>query len=448
MDLAQWSLNLHLDRSQWASRDEMTQAQQYQLWRLLSHAYSSVPFYRRQWDALGIRPHLDPSCWSALPMLSRSDIQRHNNELRSRSLRHSKEVTCLHVSGGSTGQPVSVLGTARTQLYWRAITMREHCWNQRKLDGTLAVIRHLPEHRADPPFGLTLRGWGAATRGITRTGPCKLLSIHTTTYEQRQWLKRINPQYLLSYPSVLVAIAREMLANQEHVPGLLQVRTFGENLDDEMREICTQAFRAPVVDNYSAEEVGNIALECPHSRKYHVQDESLLVEMLDAEGNPCPIGQPGRVLVTTLQNFVMPLIRYELGDYAVPGPACDCGRGLGVIDRILGRTRNMFLRPDGQQMWPSLRALPQDCPGLATLIRQFQVVQESQSHVIANLVTAKRLNESEEDAVSRWIQQSLGWPCQVTLHYVPSIARSPRGKYEDFRSIIPREEYSHAHICA
>jgi phenylacetate-CoA ligase len=284
-----------------------------------------------------------------------------------------------------------------------------------------------------------MAGWGAATRGITKTGPCKLLNVHSTTSEQWRWLKSTRPNYLLSYPSVLVAIAQEALSRDEQLPSLLQVRTFGETLDRAAREICARAFHAPIVDNYSAEEVGNIALQCPQSQRYHTQDESLLVEILDDVGQPAAVGKPGRIVVTTLQNYAMPLIRYELGDYVIPGAPCDCGRGLDVIERILGRTRNMFVRPDGQQVWPALQGMPEECPDLASLIHQFQIVQEAPSRITAKLVTGRKLDSEETRAISNWIERSLGWSCEVALQYVNGIARSPRGKYEDFRSdFVPR----------
>ena len=81
---------------------------------------------------------------------------------------------------------------------------------------------------------------------------------------------------------------------------------------------------------YSCEEAGYIALQCPQAEHYHCQSESVLVEVLDDEGRPCTPGQVGKVVLTALHNFAMPLIRYENQDYAEVGPPCACGRGLPV----------------------------------------------------------------------------------------------------------------------
>jgi phenylacetate-CoA ligase len=87
---------------------------------------------------------------------------------------------------------------------------------------------------------------------------------------------------------------------------------------------------------YSANETGYLALQCPLSGHYHVQSETVLVEVLDEVGRACRPGETGAVVVTPLQNFAMPLLRYSLGDFAEVGSPCACGRHLPVLKEILG----------------------------------------------------------------------------------------------------------------
>jgi phenylacetate-CoA ligase len=102
-----------------------------------------------------------------------------------------------------------------------------------------------------------------------------------------------------------------------------------------------------MVDMYTCQEAGYLALQCPDHPHYHVQSENVLLEVVDDQGLPCAPGEVGRVLVTSLNNFATPLIRYEIGDYAEVGAACSCGRGLPVLKRIMGRYRNLLTLPDG-----------------------------------------------------------------------------------------------------
>ena len=88
---------------------------------------------------------------------------------------------------------------------------------------------------------------------------------------------------------------------------------------------------------YTCQEAGYLALQCPDYPHFHVQSENVLLEVVDDVGQPCGPGEVGRVLITSLNNFATPLIRYELGDYAEVGAPCPCGRGLPVLKRIMGR---------------------------------------------------------------------------------------------------------------
>ena len=93
-----------------------------------------------------------------------------------------------------------------------------------------------------------------------------------------------------------------------------------------------------VVDIYSCTEAGYLAFSCPEQGNLHVQAESVIVEVLDRAGKPCAPGEEGEVVVTPLLNFAMPLIRYAVGDRAVVGEPCACGRGLPTL-KTVGRSR-------------------------------------------------------------------------------------------------------------
>jgi phenylacetate-CoA ligase len=151
---------------------------------------------------------------------------------------------------------------------------------------------------------------------------------HVTTplSEQFDWLLDQKPDYLLTFPSNLLALIR--LSKERHVKlsALREVITLGEALDPAVREICEKEWGLPVVDAYSSQEFGMLAVQCPAASHYHVQSENVLVEILDERDEPCPPGQTGRLVITALHNFATPLIRYEIGDLAIPGESCACGR--------------------------------------------------------------------------------------------------------------------------
>jgi phenylacetate-CoA ligase len=314
---------------------------------------------------------------------------------------------------------------------WEAITLRDHAWHHRNLGGTLCVIR---AGVSRPPDDAPAANWGAATLGLFDTGPCFVLPIDTDISAQTAWLRRHNPHYLLTYPSNLSALLRQL--DKAALPQLKEVRTIGEALPTELRAAVFEQLGVPLVDLYSANEVGNIALQCPQCQGgglYHVQSESLLVEVLGEGGRPCVPGTVGRVVVTTLHGYAQPLLRYELRDHAEVAPPCACGRGLPTLKRIYGRTRNLLTLPNGEQRWPlvGFAAYRQVAP-----VRQYQMVQTALDAIELRLVTERPLSAAEEIALTEVVRRALGHPFTLHFTYHDTLLPGKNGKFEEFLSLI------------
>jgi phenylacetate-CoA ligase len=203
-----------------------------------------------------------------------------------------------------------------------------------------------------------------------------------------------------------------------------------EILQPEHRAACEKGWGVPVKDVYSSQELGFIAVQCPGHTHYLVQAESLYVEILDAKGNPCGPGEIGRVVITDLHNFATPLIRYELGDYAEVGASCPTGRGLPVLSRILGRSRNMLRLPSGDEIWPNLQE--HRFLDIAP-VRQYQLIQRSLEQIEVFLAVAEPLSEDQKHRLGRGLQKDLGHPFALAILEVDEIPRAANGKHEDFR---------------
>ena len=216
---------------------------------------------------------------------------------------------------------------------------------------------------------------------------------------------------------------------------MLALITFSEALSPGQREVIEGYFGVQVEDMYSAVEVSMIAVQCPDvPENYHVQSENVLMEVVDDDGAPCPIGETGRILVTDLHNFAMPFIRYEIGDLATFGTPCGCGRGLPAVRRIFGRTRNMLRLESGEQMFPDIAALHLN--EIAPL-RQYQMIQKSYSDIEMKLNLARPFEGDEEAHMRKMILDALGQPFNLHLVHVEDIPRHSSGKFEDFISEVP-----------
>ncbi len=421
---------------------QIEQAQFKQLGKLVQWAQQHVPYYADCLDGIDTR-NLSTEGWRTLPTLSRTQLQEHYVKLKSDGIPNGHGNVDTRATSGSTGTPVKVDCSELTSFLWHVGVLRDHVWHRRDFSAPLASIRHVKfdpnelgsngKQSAEPPHGLTLPNWGPTVSQCFNTGPAHVLSIHSRAEEQADWLDAINAGYLQTYPSNLQKLCDYYQRSGRAAPQFMAIRTISEALDSNTRKSAQRVFGAPVQDLYSTTEVGYIAVQCPEHEHFHVQSETVYVEVLNDGDQPCAPGEIGRVLVTPLHNFAMPLIRYELGDYAEVGQPCDCGRNSLVLKRVLGRSRNLLTFPDGRTDWPVF----QDTRfrEIAPIV-QFQFTQTSVNDIEMNLVVERDLTADEQQQLSTLVLNRLGHPFNLTLKFVSAIARSKSGKYEDFISII------------
>jgi phenylacetate-CoA ligase len=425
------ALQFQLEQSQWYAPERLRELQFGQLRQLLQHAANTVPFYREHFATVGFDPAATtPDSFARLPLLTRGDVRNGGARIISSSPPADHGRAAEFHSGGSTGEPVKMLGNELTHFFWGALQLRDHLWQRRDVSGTFAVIRTgiTEAHRTN---------WGPPISTVYESGPSFLVDIGRDVREQLARIREIDPAYLMTHPTNLRALAAESLAQHAPLPALRQAITFGEALPPPLRALVHDAWGVELKDIYSAEEVGYIALQCPEHPHYHVQSENLLVEVLDDDGRPCAPGEIGRVVVTTLHNFTMPLIRYVLGDYAEVGGACACGRGLPVLPRILGRSRNMVRLPDGSRHWPTFP--PQEWNHVARA-RQFQVAQIGREEIELRLVLDRPLDAAREQQLAATFRRLLRHPFHVSVRRMTHIAASPRHKFEDFVCELPDDD--------
>jgi phenylacetate-CoA ligase len=419
-DAAVLALLFQMESTQWLSAEALRERQDRQLGALLDHARRHSSFYRE-------RLPNDLARWHEMPLLTRADLQTQADAIRASVYPRAHGKTFDMATGGSTAEPVTVRRTALTQLFWQAATLRDHLWHRRDPSATMAIIRQFPQAVDETKPGR----WG----GVLRSGPAWHLPISTDVETQLRWLQKVDPHILLTYPANLDALLTQMRHEGIALARLREVRTVSGTVTAALRERCRQVLGAPLTDLYSAQEVGVIALQCPDSGLLHVQSEHVLVEVLDEQGQPCREGEIGQVAVTDLHNFAMPLIRYALRDWAEVGPSCSCGRGLPTLRRVVGRTRNMAMNPEGKLFWPVLetRRMLEAIPHL----RQYQFEQTAENAITARLVCAPAPSPEQLRTLQATLEQMLGhayrWTWQVSDAPLPL---SASGKFEEFISSI------------
>lgn len=309
-------------------------------------------------------------------------------------------------------------------MFWSAFTIRDHLWNQRDFTGRMTGIRANLEAFAE------IGDWGHPVNSLFRSGPGQAIPITTPIREQLRLIERFQPQVLLLYPNNLKAFAEVWEDNGFTLKCIRHLKTIGETVSPPLRQIIHRLTGLQIEDNYSSQEAGPIAIQCPVSRLYHVMSEALIVEVLTGANTPCTEGQAGRVVITDLHNFASPLIRYDIGDYAQVGGPCACGKTLPTLASVLGRERNLLRRANGDRHWPLVGFHHFDS---VAQVRQYQFIQHTLQEIEFRVVTDDELTPSQIAQLAGICANALGR--EFSFRLTQSRNRLPvgaNGKFEEF----------------
>jgi len=409
------------ERTQFFEPSALRSLQLQRLQKLLTHAYDQCPFYRRRMDSAGLDPKELTSLdqLSVLPLLTKRDIQDNGEELIARAYPPEKRVR--NQTGGSTGSPLQFYVDKERFDSRRASTMRHNAWAGL---GPGDWLVELWGARLDQHISRTLWDW-CRNNLLYRT-----IHLNTSQIRQGEWdsfvveLRRKRPKFLLAYTQSAVLFARYLKEHDVRDIQFKSIITTAEMLLLGQRELLEEVFGARVFNRYGCREVSVIASECEQHEGMHVNSEALLVEIV-----PDPLIPPpaGRIVVTDLLNFSMPLIRYEIGDIGKwAGQRCHCGRGLPLLADVQGRITDFLVLSDGRYVsGPALTLVVADMAE----VRQVQFVQKSRESVVLRIVAGSQYGSKTVEELRRRLGYYLGQSVTLTIEEVDHIAREASGKY-------------------
>jgi phenylacetate-CoA ligase len=161
--------------------------------------------------------------------------------------------------------------------------------------------------------------------------------------------------------------------------------TTSEMLTKKFRNTIDSAFNTHLFDQYGSVEFGTFAWECPEHNGYHIDAEDIVVEFLNKDQNVA-FGEQGEIVVTSLSNYVMPLIRYSLGDIGIPSDErCSCSRGLPKMEIICGRKDEFLCLPSGKLISPRNVGSLEYVSGITS----FKIIQERKDRIVVQVVKGK-----------------------------------------------------------
>ena len=426
-----------LRRSDRASLAQLRAIQQRKLQRVIRLAAGHCPFYRERFRACGLEPgdkSITPESLQALPFLTRDTIRDNLDAMR---WPDAPGRQWLYTTGGSSGEPLRFYTDASRQAAdWAARWRAREWWGICPGDREIWIWGSPVEVNATD----RLRRWRDALLGQEILSAFEMSDAAMDRYVER--LQHVRPACVYGYASSLALLARHALEAGGLPPGALgsgrlrAVFTTGEGLLEPDRVAIERAFGSPVVVEYGSRDGGLIALGCP-AGMLHVPQENAIVEIVDEDGRPTAPGEIGEVVVTCLETFAMPVIRYRIGDLARLAPAsaleadgrCRCGSAHLALAEVRGRLTDHIIRKEAgclRRMHAlSLIYVLRDAPG----IRQFRIEQPDLQRLNVDLVCDGTFTPERERAVIEELARRMGPDVSIRLRRRDRIPPSPSGKH-------------------
>jgi len=368
--------------------------------------------------------------FKGLPLLTKSNIRNNIDELTSRDIKKRKSY--LNTSGGSTGEPIRFI---QDKLYkkWSMASARYYYENIIGID-ELAIKKAL---FWGSPKDLYAGSIGLRAKMINWLTNTKFLNFFKISeQDMERYVKYINsykPFLIRSYVTFLNELSNfiEKRGLPIHQPKVI-VST-AEKLYKDVRENIENVFGTKVYDFYGTREVNGVAGEC-NAGLLHVFMFNNYVEVLDNDNNPVREGETGKIVVTTLHNYSMPLIRYDIGDMAILGPKkCKCGNPLPTFKEVTGRIYDYFVKEDGSLIHGGYFVY---LFRIRDWIKCFKVIQEDYRKIRILAVLGGNINNSERQDIDNKIRLVMGKQCDILWEIVDDIPKTQNGKYVFTKSLL------------
>ncbi|NVK52998.1 MAG: phenylacetate--CoA ligase family protein [Flavobacteriaceae bacterium] len=395
------------------SREKIYELQKEKLKQLLSFASVNSPYYVLQ----NIPREEDPFTWLRnFPILKKKSFRDNLDYFITEKNRQKLTVI---TSSGSTGPPSKVFFDKKTLSNNRALQILWWEWAGYQFGNSIlqtGVNMNRSREKAIKDILLNTRYISA-------------MSHHESEIlEELKKLQETPRDHFVAYASSLYLFAKTALNNQLKGINFKSVISLGEKLMPEFRETIESAFSCPVYDTYGASEGFLIASQCTQGN-YHIMSPHVVVELLDDCDQEVKPGEIGRVVLTGLDNYTTPLIRYEVGDMAIKSELkdCSCGMNLPLLGEITGRKTDFIKTPQGkyitvQNVVRVLKHFP--------AIDQFKLVQNRKGEISIIYVLNKAFTFLDQTEVIRMFEEVFLEPMKISFKKVNELPKAKTGKFQ------------------
>lgn len=411
-------------RDQWSSPEQLRTLQNNRLRKLLLDAVAA-PYYRGLLQGSELRTGDPQAVLKSLPILDRAAfMSRPPEAYATRPLAGMFKMS----TSGSSGTPLAVYRTAIDEAEFSATWFRVYrAHGCGPFSSEVNIGRNVASAK---------RGPMRLMREIGVLPPLRIVSSFIPLEEMAQIVATVRPDVLNGYALAIQQLAERQLDEPFLSEPLKMVICAAMEVSPYCMQVAARAFGAPVVNVYVANDGGVLGWSCPADNTVlHTNDDVVLLEVLDERGRELPAGEPGEIVITPLHIRGMPLLRYNLGDIAarVAGP-CGCGRSLGLMTPVQGRSSHALRTVSGKQITSAYVAPAITMANAESWVSRYQIRERAVGDLLVSIIARRQPTESESERLKKTYEALLGDEFKIALTLVAELPLAPSGK---FQTLVP-----------
>lgn len=411
-----------LKQQQYWSEDKIKALQTEKLNRLVHHAHDTSKWYKKIISKidLNLSQPLTLDDLTRFPVTTKIDIRENTQDFI--SSKYNAATMPNAKTGGSTGVSLNLLFDEHCQKLRNGAQIFSDSFSGWKPGIRVAAVW------GNPPIPKTLKQKVRAFL-LDRMIYLDTMDLNPSSMGNFviRW-RQFQPEMIFGHAHSIYIFAKYITEQ-----GIKDLRPNGivatsMMLLDHEREVIESAFQCKVSNRYGCEEVGLIAVECEKHQGMHINNSHIILECLDEKNQPVTPGQAGKLVITDLNNFGMPLIRYRVEDVGVlSNRKCSCGRNTPLLERLEGRVADFLKKPDGGQV-TGVSLVERTLTKIAG-IEQMQLVQEQLHEILINRVKGPEYTLNTDLQLIAEFRAVFDESVQLVIRDVDKIPQEKSGKY-------------------
>lgn len=371
------------------------------------------------------------STWESLPILKKVDYQIPLKERLSKGFSEKNSYT--NKTSGSSGNPIRFAKDRYSHAITWAYHMERFGWHDINFNSSLQARYYgIPldtvENKTVRLKDFLAKRYRFSINNLSEKALDEMLKV----YKQKPF------EYINGYTSSIVLFAKYLrgknIVLKNICPTLKVCIVTSEMLFEADKILLENRLGVPIVNEYGCSEAGVIAFTNPHG-EWEVDSKTLFVEILDEADKPLPMGEEGRIVITSLHNKAHPFIRYEIGDYGALSVKSTFKKP--ILKTLVGRTNDFAILPSGKKAaGMTFYVITKKIMEESGNIQEFKVVQSKIDTFEINYVSKEELTEEKKRSIAQTISQYLEPGLTFIFHRKAQLDRSASGKLKQFVSLV------------